>query len=275
MTLIIGRNSNLSKVLSDSIENSFLINSEKPVTDLDEISFKASTKINIIFNNFQKSTMLYNLDNPVEYMQRAIMTTAEVLSYFINKNIGIQKVIYTSSSSVYGNNIFCTENDPLMPMSLPASLKITNEKMIEIFCKENQIDYTICRLFNMYGGDDEFSIVSKIINAARYDKKLTLFNNGNAIRDFIHIDDVVRIYDTLLDTYNIPIVNVGTSNGVSIKSILDFLVNKNIIIEYESFDREELKVSTANIDVLKSIIDISFYDVQVFILDEILKVKNK
>ena len=170
-----------------------MISSEKPVTDLEKVSLNECNEINIIFNNFQKSTILYDLENPVEYMQRAIMTTAEVLSYFKKKKTSIKKIIYTSSSSVYGNNIFCTENDPLLPMSLPASLKITNEKMIEMFCHQNKIDYTICRLFNLYGGDDEFSIVSKIINAAKYNQKLTLYNNGNAIRDFIDFINYVLL----------------------------------------------------------------------------------
>ncbi len=273
MTLIIGKSSNLSRALFESIENSFLISSEKPIDDISNMSFDMNTSINIIFNNFQKSTLLYDLNNPVEYVQRALMSTVEILSYFIHKHINIQKVIYTSSSSVYGNNIFCNESDPLVPMNSPASLKITNEKMIEIFCQQYTIDYTICRLFNMYGGDDEFSIISKIIDAVKYDKKLTLFNNGNAIRDFIHIEDVVKVYSKLLHTSDVPIVNVGTSDGVSIKNILDFLVNNNILIEYDSLDRIELKVSTANIDILKSLIDITFNNVQVFILDEILRVK--
>lgn len=272
MILIIGKSSNLSRLLFKSFDNTVLISSKNPIEDISKISFETGTKVTLIFNNFQKSTMLNNLENPVEYVQRSLMTTAEVLSFFINESMNINKVIYTSSSAVYGNNIFCSENDPLIPMNLQASLKITNEKLVESFCQKHNLDYTICRLFNMYGGYDEFSIISKIIDAAKNDRQLILFNNGNAIRDFIHVDDVVRIYLKLIDVYNIPIINIGTSNGTSIKNILDFLANNNIMIRYESLDRKELKVSTANIEVLKNVFgDISFHNVEKFILNEVLK----
>lgn len=46
----------------------------------------------------------------------------------------------------------------------------------------------------MYGGNDNFSIISKIIKAYKNNEEL---NNGNAIRDFIHIEDVVDIYSKI------------------------------------------------------------------------------
>ena len=45
----------------------------------------------------------------------------------------------------------------------------------------------------MYGGNDEFSIISKIINVYKDNSILNLVNNGEGIRDFIHINDVIEI----------------------------------------------------------------------------------
>ncbi len=72
----------------------------------------------------------------------------------------------------------------------------------------------------MYGGDDNFSIVSKIIDSYRGGDRLTIFNNGSAIRDFIHIDDVVYIYNRLLSLRNrAKVLNIGLGVGISVADI--------------------------------------------------------
>lgn len=247
-TIIIGKNSNLSTVLSKVLENCEVISSREILKNEEILSKYKNSNINIIMNNFQPATQLNNLSSSSEYINSAIMVTAKVLDYLKESNIN--KIIYTSSSSVYGNNILCSEKDELKPMNLHASLKVANEKLIEKFCMENKIDYTIARVFNMYGGEDRFSIVSKIIKAYKNQEELTIVNNGNAVRDFIHISDVVNIYIKLLNTKNLYIVNIGTGNGISIKSILDFLKNQNIYIKVNNIFRNELKISTADNSLL-------------------------
>lgn len=270
MTIIIGKNSNLSQSLYSSIAECYAVSSVNTLKEIETLDIDPCEKINIIFNNFQKSSLLNNLNHPSEYIQRSIMTTSEVLNYIKEKQISINKIIYTSSSSVYGNNIFCSEKDILMPMNLHASIKIANEKLIETFCIQHDIDYTICRIFNMYGGDDDFSIISKIINAVRLNTKLTLFNNGNAIRDFIHIDNVVEIYKIILTITNIPILNIGTSNGVSIKSIIDILISNDYTVDYQTYKRDELKISTSNNELLKEIlVDIQLIDIYQYVLAKV------
>lgn len=202
--------------------------------------------INIIFNNFQPASMLNDISNTEEYITNSIGITSKVLNFCKENKISINKIIYTSSSSVYGNNILCSEKDELKPMNLHASLKVANEKLIERFCIDNDIDYTIARVFNMYGGDDKFSIISKILKAYYTDTELTIVNNGNAIRDFIHIEDVVEIYSKLLNIKDIPILNVGTGEGNSVKNIIDFFYNHDKKLKIKNICRDELKISTAD-----------------------------
>jgi nucleoside-diphosphate-sugar epimerase len=254
-TLIIGKNSNLSIKINNQIKNSVLISSRELIQKLDILDKWNNSTLNIIFNNFQPAVSLNELQSAEQYIINSIGTTAKLLDYFKIHNIKINKIIYTSSSSVYGNNIFCNEKDELKPISLHASLKVANEKLIENFCLENRIEYTIARVFNMYGGHDQFSIVSKIINACKDNKTLTVVNNGNAIRDFIHIDDVVEIYLKLLKSTKIPYINVGTGNGISIKSIIDYLKNNNINVLVNNIIRSELKISTADNQLLIRLIN--------------------
>lgn len=252
LTIIIGKSSNLSIELDKSIGTSVLISTLCIENELNLINFKNYDSVNIVFNQFQKSTMLYNVEEPIEYLNRSIISTSTVLSYIKNKKIKINKMIYTSSSSVYGNNTHCSEQDDLNPNSLHASLKISNEKLIELFCKENDINYSIARVFNMYGGNDNFSIVSKIINAYKNKQEINLINNGEAIRDFISIEDTVYIYKRLLFEKNtIKIINIGTGIGKSVLFILDFLRKNEINISSKSTFRDELMVSISDKKLLK------------------------
>ena len=250
MNIVIGKNSNLSYNLNKGINNTILISSKNIMEELDKLHLNKYTKLNIIFNNFQTATKLNDISEPIEYINRSIMITAKVLEYIVINALDVNKIIYTSSSSVYGNNILCNESDILNPLSLHSSLKVANEKLIEKFCIDNKIDYTIARIFNMYGGNDSFSVVSKIINAYKNNQGLTIVNNGNAIRDFIHIDDVVSIYIKLLEINDTHILNIGTGSGSSIKGILDFLSNNGIKIQTNNIFRDELKTSTSDARLL-------------------------
>lgn len=267
VTLIIGKASNLSQNLYPNIENSVLISSRTIKDNIEVLSSYRDSKINIIFNNFQLSTQLNNLENSSDYITNAIFITSQVLDYFSKTDIN--KIIYTSSSSVYGNNILCGEKDEVKPLNLHSSLKIANEKLVEKFCSDKGVDFTITRIFNMYGGDDNFSIISKIIHAIKNEKEITIVNHGNAVRDFIHIDDVVKIYIKLLEK-NVKVINIGTGHGFSIKTLLDFLENKGKKIKVTNMTREELKISTADISLLNDLLgSLKFKDVEDYLTKEL------
>lgn len=264
-TIIIGKNSNLSNVLRNKFKNTIVVSSRKLIDDINILEKYKNQKINLIFNNFQSAIQLNTLDSAKNYVSNSLLVTAKILDYL--KGSQINKIIYTSSSSVYGNNILCSENDELKPLNFHASLKVANEKLIEKFCLENSIDYTIARIFNMYGGEDRFSVISKIIKAYKNQEVLTIVNNGNAIRDFIHIDDVVEIYAKIIKQKNLKVLNIGTGNGTSIKTIIDFLKNHNKILKINDIFVDELKISTADIRLLNEV----FHKEKFISIEEYLK----
>ena len=273
-TIIIGARSNLSVHLKNAIDYAVLIETMNISESLNDFFInKIDTKVNIIFNNFQSSSYLNDLSRPSEYIYRSIQATSVVLDFVINNNIRVNKLIYTSSSSVYGNNIYGSEDDQPQPINLHASLKLANEKLIEKFALDNKIDFIINRIYNMYGGSDNFSVVSKIINSYKEKGTLTLSNNGNAIRDFINIEDVVNIYKILLNMKCNGIINIGTGTGSSIKGILDYLTINKIYLNTINVNRDELKVSTANNNKLLNLIgSYEFLKLEDYILSKIKEV---
>ena len=211
LNIIIGRRSNLSMHLNNALDDCLLISSQNLLFELNQINWKNIDCVNLILNHFHPAHNLNNISSPEEYINNSIVSTSRVLQFFKKRNTLINKIIYSSSSSVYGQNEFCLETDTPMPLSLPASLKLANEYLVQKFCNEENINYVLTRIFNMYGGNDQFSIISKLINAINNKKEIYLINNGSAVRDFIHISDVVNAYKILLEKSPLPpIINIAT-----------------------------------------------------------------
>jgi len=271
LNIIIGKRSNLSNHLLESLDNAMAISSGQAIQALSQLDWNQINKVNLILNQFQPATRLNDLSSPAEYIDNAISTTANILTFIKDKSIKVNKVVYTSSSSVYGNNESCVETDIPQPLSLHATLKLANEKLVSQFCSAEGIDYTIARVFNMYGGDDEFSIVSKIIKAYKNQQSISLINDGNASRDFIHISDVVEAYKCVLASSGIDVVNVASGQGKSVRVILDYLFERDIEISTSNAERDEISVSIANNATLKTMLTphYQFKSVEDYVLSEL------
>ena len=266
INVIFGKRSNLSLCISNNLDNCVLISSSSINEELNQIDFGSYKKVNFIFNQFQPSVLLNNFDSPVDYINRSILNTAIILEYIKKEKINVHKIIYTSSSSVYGDNHLCEEDDLLAPKGMHGCLKLANEKLIKFFCQEMNIDYSIARIFNMYGGNDKFSVVNKIITSLLQNKTFNLINNGNSIRDYIHIDDVVCAYKKLLDSKNMPIINISTGRGVSVSSLFTYLAKQDIKVKHKKIDADEISLSIGdNTQLIKMIGEYNFMKVEDYI----------
>jgi len=246
LNIIIGRRSNLSVHLANTIDNCLLISSNSIENELNQINWYGVEKANLILNQFQPSFMLNDVSSPIDYLNNSILSTARTLDFVKKNKTKFNKIIYTSSSSVYGQNKLCNESDTCLPTNLYASLKLANEHLVSRFCKNENVDFTITRVFNMYGGNDKFSIISKLISAINNNTEIKLINNGNATRDFIYIEDVVRAYKAILTCDNLPLINIASGHGVSINSILVFLNKKGFNLKFSNINKEEIEISIAD-----------------------------
>lgn len=250
---IIGKRSNLSSHLKKILPNSVLI-SLKDMNEIEEL-FREKKKFNIIYNNFYPVSLLNEIDtNNLD----KLITETVTLSAFLLKNLNyklVNKILYTSSSSVYESMKNIKTPQDKFNRKLYASLKLSNENLFLNTADSKKIKCYVVRLFNLYGGRDNFSIVQKIVNYQINNKKLFLFNNGDGIRDFIHINDVSKIYKIILETKKkLPnILDLGTGFGVSIKSILDYTKFPKHNIVYKNTNFEESFPSIADINWLNNL----------------------
>lgn len=226
-TIIFGKRSNLSKVLKKKIRDCSLISIDDFLySEIIKKKYK-NKKINIIINSFFPSHQLSKISSYSEFYKKSIEDLTNLLDLL--NVFSINKIIYSSSCSIYNsyNNFI---NKDFNNRKIYSSSKFTCENLIVNFCQKNNIRFNICRIFNMYGNKEQFSIISKIIKCYKNRVELNLNNNGKSIRDFIHVEDVANIYEKLLLSNKNGIIDLGSGYGHRIADILNQIGLKNFNI---------------------------------------------
>ena len=218
------------------------------------------TELNQITNSEYHSVIhcAYDLkkninEMPDEVLDSNIISTARLLR--VCKEKKIPNFIFISSCAVYGDSSNSAEDKICQPVSMNGHIKLFNEELVKSFCLANKINYLILRVFNTYGGADQFSVVQRIIDCAKKNKRFTLVNEGVSERDFIHVEDVANILGKLvkLDLKN-EVINVGSGESVRIVDIVKAVEKKFGKIEIDKkANPNEAVFSRANIKKLKSL----------------------
>tara|TARA_B100000686_G_C16774446_1_gene967454 strand:+ start:248 stop:1198 length:951 start_codon:yes stop_codon:yes gene_type:complete len=175
-----------------------------------------------VFHFAAQAGVRYSLINPQKYYDSNISGFINLMDILKKKNI--KKIIYASSSSVYGNikKFPSKETHKLMPINIYAQSKLLNEKISNYFCKKYKMKIIGLRFFTIYGkwGRPDM-LLMKIFNSIKTKKTLHLNNYGNHYRDFTYIEDAVKIIDRLIYSKfsKNEIFNICSSNPIKILDI--------------------------------------------------------
>jgi len=203
-------------------------------------------------------------EEPVRVMDANVMTTMGLLEAMRNRHV--PRLMFLSSCAVYGNSVQTCETSACNPLSINGIGKHLNEEVIRVFCKRHGIKFEIYRVFNMYGGNDRFSVINHLQQAASSHEAFILRNQGLAQRDFIHVSDVAKIIVQLIKR-DVPFthVNIGTGVATRISDLLAIAMEQypNMKVLMESV--EEAEYSRADITRLNSMLDVSFVNVKDFV----------
>lgn len=204
--------------------------------------------------------------NPEKYLQSNVLTTAKLLE--LAKKYNVRRFIFISSCAVYGNAINTQEDQLCAPISINGVVKLLNEKVIQEFCCNNRIKCEVYRLFNMYGGNDNFSIINHVKSALKNNQILKLNNNGTAQRDFIHVYDIAKIILRLMKLeHKYECVNIGTGVGTKIIDIVNSVKSTHADLKIENNVTDEVEVSIANIDRLHSLLNYNTINIDDYLSD--------
>lgn len=147
----------------------------------------------------------------------------------------INKFVFISTVDVYrldGNTI--NESTQTEPSGLYGWSKLYCEKIVEQWCKQNNVKCTIVRLGHIYGPGEEvyLKLIPETIKKLIAGVQPTIYTKGDEIRSFLHIDDCVRcIWDTLNINAENVLINIVSGNAFTIKQIVELLIQcsgKNI-----------------------------------------------
>lgn len=196
-------------------------------------------KFDSVCNLAAQAGVRYSLEKPFAYAESNILGFLNVLEACRQNKTA--KLVYASSSSVYGSNSkipFSTEDTTDSPISLYAATKKSNELMAHAYSHLFGIDTIGLRFFTVYGpwGRPDmamFLFTDAILN----NKPLKVFNEGLLSRDFTYIDDIVEgVISTLLhnakkDASLHKIYNIGNNKPVK---LLDFISEIEVVTGVEA-----------------------------------------
>ncbi len=204
---------------------------------------------------------------PDEVMDSNIISLMKALREC--KENKIKKFIFISSCSVYGDSSRTSEETQCSPITINGLIKYLCEKVIIDFCEKNQMNYLILRAFNAFGGDDQFSVITKLFNAKKHETKFNLCNDGLAERDFIHVDDAAKVVCHYCKNHSQhKVINIGTGRSTRIIDVYQAFVKKFGPVEVShKVNKAEIEYSRADIKRLESEVTIDFINVIDYIND--------
>ena len=167
------------------------------------------------------------LENPVSVLDD-IDGIRNVLN--LSKNTGVKRVIYSSSSEVYGEPVEYPQNEETTPLNsrLPyAIVKNIGEAFLKSYHQEFGLDYTVFRFFNTYGPKQAKDfVISKFINAALNNQDITVYGDGSQTRTFCFVENNINacVAAAFGENYKNRTINIGNNIETSILELAQIII---------------------------------------------------
>ena len=166
------------------------------ITDMDSVK-KAVSDIDYVIHVAAQRSVPLSIDNPIGCNNNNINATLNIL--LASRDAGIKRVVFVSSSSVYGNQEVFPQSELLLPCPISpyAVSKLAGEYYCSVFYEVYGLETVSLRYFNVFGPRQDpksqyANVVPLFMIAALNDKTVEIHGDGLQSRDFTHISDTVR-----------------------------------------------------------------------------------
>lgn len=226
------------------------------ISNLDNIPdlYEALLGIDIVFHLASSSVPSTSNIDTVSDINKNLIPTLNILN--LSVKLGIKKFVYFSSGgAVYGNPLSMPINEehPLKPISSYGIVKATIEMYLFLFQRLYGFKSLIIRPSNPYGPRQGHfiaqGVISTFLRKVKMDEEITVYGDGNSTKDYIYIDDLIRLTYDLSFSNKVGIFNLGSGVGTTINQIIDQII----------------KTTGKNIE--RNNVDKQIYDVDHFVLD--------
>lgn len=184
--------------------------------------------IDYIFHLAAMSSVPLSIEKPVECHEINVNATVKLLKSAVNNDV--EKIIFSSSSSVYGDNknMPLKETEPPMPTSPYAASNASCELYLKSFYESYGLNYTALRYFNVFGPKQDKSsqyaaVIPNFISAILKGKQPEIYGDGEQTRDFVYIEDIVKAnINACKSDYN-GIINVASGEKLTINRLYEII----------------------------------------------------
>ena len=211
--------------IKNTTDNSVLTN-WKTADLTKEAIMEFNQKFDVIVHCAGNGSVRHSIENPYECFKKTVNGCIEVLEYIRLFN-PTTHLIYPSSPAVQGE---CFDESikedyigkPISPYGLH---KKFDEDLCQSYSDKYNLNISIVRLFSVYGNGLKKQILWEACNKIRNEKNTAIFwGTGKETRDFIHISDVLSIFNILIKkNKNFLVINGGTGVKHSIKDIVNII----------------------------------------------------
>ena len=172
----------------------------------------------IVFHLGALIAIPYSYINPGDVVQTNVIGSLNILN--ASKEYGVEKVIHTSTSEVYGTAQYVPidEKHPLQAQSPYAASKIGADKLAESFHLSYNLPVAIIRPFNTYGPRQSARAVIPTIITQALSKGKVLLGAMHPTRDFTYIEDTVEGFIKIAESHRTigEVINIGSGKEISI-----------------------------------------------------------
>lgn len=220
------------------------------VTDYDLIE-DVVQKVDIVFNLAARN-IIVSTQRPREDFNVNAGGMLNVLMAV--KNHGIEKIVYTSSASVYGNARYLpvNEDDRLNILNPYAASKLAAENYCMAFYESYDIPVTIVRYSNVYGVNQSptnpyCGVVSKFFESVLNGNPPQIHGDGEQTRDYTYVEDAVEatMLAALAPKAVGEVLNVGTGKETSVNQLAD------LVIKISGKDLKSIRIDRRDIDNIR------------------------
>lgn len=214
--------------------------------------------VEIVFHLAALGSVTRSMENPAETHENNATGTLRLLVAAVAA--GVRRLIYSSSSSVYGDGpgLPRVETQQPQPMSPYAVSKLAGEMYCNVFAKQFDLETVILRYFNVFGPRQDATstyaaVIPRFIESAWNGRSPIIYGDGTQTRDFTHVDNVVEanLLAATVESAAGKIFNVGSGESISLLEVLDYIMRHVEVTMRPRFEAPrpgDVKNSFANIE---------------------------
>lgn len=225
--------SNINNLNNPKHDNLKIVEEDLRKTNLDDLT----SNIDYIFHLAAMASVPLSIDKPVECNDINLNATVKLLKSAADNDV--EKIVFSSSSAVYGQNrnMPLKESEPPQPMSPYAASKAGCELYLQSFYDSYGLNYTALRYFNVFGpGQDKNSqyaaVIPNFISALLEGKQAEIYGDGEQTRDFVYVKDIVQANINAAESDFNGILNIASGEKLSINQLYE-IVKKTLDSDLE------------------------------------------